>query len=52
MQDDGWDAYSMSFFTAEKSHVGMRGGQEVCCNNCGSHLGHVFKHRSETGQRQ
>ena len=51
--DEGWDAYSHCYYTEGKAHVGVRAAAEVCCENCGSHLGHVFKHRaSATGQRQ
>jgi hypothetical protein len=37
---------------AHRAHVGGRAHGEVCCQNCGSHLGHVFKHSNSTGERQ
>lgn len=55
-QDDGWDAYSQCYWSGEdKPHVSVRSFNEVCCSNCGSHLGHAFATRSApgaTGQRQ
>jgi peptide-methionine (R)-S-oxide reductase len=52
-KDAGWDAYSTCYYSEAVCHVGMRAQGEVCCNNCGSHLGHVFQsHESNTGERQ
>jgi len=51
--DDGWDAYSQCYWSGEKAHILIRSFNEVCCSNCGSHLGHAFASRSAgTGQRQ
>eukprot|EP00747_Dinoflagellata_sp_TGD_P169212 gnl/TRDRNA2_/TRDRNA2_197597_c0_seq1.p2 gnl/TRDRNA2_/TRDRNA2_197597_c0~~gnl/TRDRNA2_/TRDRNA2_197597_c0_seq1.p2 ORF type:complete len:152 (-),score=32.74 gnl/TRDRNA2_/TRDRNA2_197597_c0_seq1:113-568(-) len=42
----GWPCFDQVIFTEENgSHVGTvpeRGAVEIVCNNCGSHLGHVF----------
>jgi len=53
-KDAGWDAYATCYYGKDgKSHVGLRQQGEVCCNNCGSHMGHVFQSgESKTGERQ
>jgi peptide-methionine (R)-S-oxide reductase len=53
-RDQGWDAYAKCYYgDSGAPHVGIRAEGEVCCNNCGSHLGHVFQSReSDTGERQ
>lgn len=52
-KDCGWDAFSMAYASGEEVHVGIRGFNEVCCNNCGGHLGHLFPTQDvETQQRQ
>jgi len=54
-KDAGWDAYATCYYSKGENtpHVGIRSQGEVCCNNCGSHLGHVFQsHESNTGERQ
>lgn len=55
-KDAGWDGYGDCFYTDDRCHVDVRGSLRMCeiaCNNCGSHLGHVFfgERHTETNER-
>lgn len=51
--DCGWDAYETTLLDPDGTpHVELAPGDETRCNNCGSHLGHVFFNEGHTATNE